>query len=443
MPRCFVRTLALSAALLAAAAPARSGELVQLVGYLDVSPLINYTDVWGWMHPVTGRAYALVGNNASGMHIVDVTDPANPVEAAVVSTVPRYDMKTFGQLVYSVDGLANGAGGITDITDPENPVVVGSFPGGHNIWIDNQGFLYVALPGLTMYNLTPDPIHPQFVWEIESPDGHDSFVRDDVLYDFRGYAGTFIYDVTNRYAPQLLGSITDPSIAFHHEGRLSTNGRYLFLCDEFAVSPAPDITVWDLANVANPVKVGAIYDPTATAHYCYVVGNYLAVAYFTAGFRLYDITNPTYPDLVDQFDTSPKTGEGIFEGAYGCFPFGPGATVYVNDRPNGLYVFRFDFPTGVERTPAGVSLVANRPNPFGASTTVAYRVERATEVSLTVHDVAGRRVRVLDAGSVAAGEHVATWDGRDETGREVASGVYFCRLRASGQEIVRKMVLVR
>jgi flagellar hook assembly protein FlgD len=44
---------------------------------------------------------------------------------------------------------------------------------------------------------------------------------------------------------------------------------------------------------------------------------------------------------------------------------------------------------------------------------------------------------------VAAGEHVIEWDGRDQDGRAVASGVYFCRLRGAGSEAVRKMVLVR
>jgi len=439
-----LRIAALAAFLLfGGAAPSRSDGF-DLVGYLDPSFMINYTDIWGWSHPSNGRSYAFIGNNATGLHIVDVSDPANPFQVTTVTTVPRYDIKTYRNRVYTVDGLAGGAGGILDVSDPSNPVVVGNFPGGHNIWIDSEGFMYVALPGLKCYDLNDDPTAPSFAWAIESVDGHDSYVSNDILYDFRGYAGTFIYDVTNRYSPQLLGSITDPNVTFHHQGRLSTNRRYLYLCDEFATSPKPDITIWDLQNISNPVKVGEISDATATVHYCYVVGHVLACAYFTAGFKLFDISNPTQPVLMDQFDTSTKTGEGIFEGAYGCYPFGPGGTVYVSDRPNGLYVFQFDFPTSVGRAPAAaLTLEPNTPNPFGRATTIQFQLEHADEASLSIYDVNGRLVRVVRSGFTLAGPHVAEWDGRDDAGRDAASGVYFCRLRSGGGEATRKMVLIR
>lgn len=427
----------------AAAAPAPAVGF-DLIGYLDPSASNNYTDLWAWSHPSNGRSYALVGNNATGLHIVDVTDPTNPFQVTVVNTVPRFDIKTRGNLVYSVDGLPNGPGGILSISNPSSPVVVGSFTGGHNIWIDEKGFMYVALPGLTCYDLNNHETSPKFAWRIESPDGHDAFVDGDILYDFRGYAGTFIYDVSNRYSPQLLGSITDPSVVFHHEGRLTENGRYLYLCDEMAVSPSPDITIWDLQNIANPVKVGAIFDATASAHNCYVVGHALAVAYYTAGFKLYDISNPTSPVLADQYDTYPQSGEGIFEGAWGCYPYGPGGTIYINDRPNGLFVFRFDFATGIERTPAAsLSLAPNTPNPFGTSTTIPFRLERADDASIAVYDARGTRVRDLESGFFPAGEHAVEWDGKDDGGRAVASGVYFCRLRSGGREANRKLVLVR
>ncbi len=416
-----------------------------LVGFLDPSPQVNYTDLWGWSHPSNGHSYALVGNNASGLHIIDVSDPGNPFQVIVIPTVPRYDIKTRGNLVYTVDGLPNGAGGILNISNIANPAIVGSFTGGHNLWIDHKGFMFVALPGLTCYDLNKGfATNPKFAWKIESPDGHDAFVRGDILYDFRGYAGTFIYNIANRYSPQLIGSIIDPMITFHHEGRLTQNGRYLYLCDEFAMSPRPDITIWDLQNMANPVKVGGIYDPTATVHYCYVVGNTLACSYFTAGVKLFDITNPTAPVLIDQYDTSPASGEGIFEGAYGCYPYGPGGTIYVSDRPNGLFVFQFDFATAIERTPeVTLALLPNMPNPFGASTSIPFRLPRSDQASVRVYDARGTLVRAVRDGFFLAGEHAVEWDGRDDAGREVASGVYFCRLRSGGREAIRKMVLVR
>jgi choice-of-anchor B domain-containing protein len=434
--------LALAGAALAKPAAATDGNY-NLVGYLLVTPLVNYTDIWGWRHPGTGRAYALVGNNADGLHVVDATDPTNPYQVSVIPNVPRFDMKTWKHWVYSVDGLT-GPGGITDLTDPAHPVVVGTFPGGHNICIDAQGYLYVCLPGLKVYELNTDPTVPKYVWGVNSSDGHDAVVVGDILYEFRGFTGTIIWDISDRRYPQVMGTITDPAITFHHQGWPTGDGHYLFIADEQAFDPNPDITVWNIEDPAHAVKVAGIYDPTSTAHNCYVVGNYLLVAYYTAGFKVYDISDPTQPTLADSYDTSALSGEGDYEGAWGCYPFAPGGVVYINDRPNGLFIFAPDFATGTGRAPAaGPALDPGFPNPFGSSTTLSYRLRRAADVSLTVHDAAGRRIRALHVGADGAGTHTLVWDGNDDAGRSVASGVYFVRLRAGALDRVRKVVRLR
>ena len=64
-------------------------------------------------------------------------------------------------------------------------------------------------------------------------------------------------------------------------------------------------------------------------------------------------------------------------------------------------------------------------------------------VVLTVQDVAGRRIAVLADGFHRSGEFVKTWDGRDDHGREVGSGVYFARLQAGHFAATQKMVLLK
>lgn len=86
---------------------------------------------------------------------------------------------------------------------------------------------------------------------------------------------------------------------------------------------------------------------------------------------------------------------------------------------------------------------AASPNPFVAGTALSYRLTATSNVALRVFDVNGRLVRVLDAGSRAAGEHRVTWDGRDADGHPVASGVYLARLSAEGQERTRTIVRMR
>ncbi len=89
-----------------------------------------------------------------------------------------------------------------------------------------------------------------------------------------------------------------------------------------------------------------------------------------------------------------------------------------------------------------ISLARAHPNPFSSETRVLLSLPERTDVLLIVSDVSGRMVRTLIDRSMAAGRHAAHWDGSDEAGIRVASGVYFCRLRADGRELVTKLILI-
>ena len=83
------------------------------------------------------------------------------------------------------------------------------------------------------------------------------------------------------------------------------------------------------------------------------------------------------------------------------------------------------------------------PNPFNPSTTISYTIGEAASVRLAIYDVSGRLVRVLVDGSRGAGTHSEIWDGTDNAGRGVSSGVYFYRLRSNAFMETRKMVLLK
>jgi hypothetical protein len=96
-----------------------------------------------------------------------------------------------------------------------------------------------------------------------------------------------------------------------------------------------------------------------------------------------------------------------------------------------------------EQRPQNFALFANYPNPFNAATTIGYRLENAADIELTIYNLSGQRVRLLGRGHRTAGQYNAYWDGRDEEGHSVAAGIYFYRLWAGGQELVRKMALIK
>jgi subtilisin family serine protease len=81
------------------------------------------------------------------------------------------------------------------------------------------------------------------------------------------------------------------------------------------------------------------------------------------------------------------------------------------------------------------------PNPVVSGTTIRFSVPAETSVSLALYDVQGRRVRQLEQGTVAAGVHAVRWDGRDDSGRRLTSGIYFARLEGGGLADSRRVVL--
>ncbi len=92
----------------------------------------------------------------------------------------------------------------------------------------------------------------------------------------------------------------------------------------------------------------------------------------------------------------------------------------------------------------GFALHQNAPNPFaGRSTRIGFALPQAAGASLRVFDVQGRLVRTLVNGPVEAGSHVVDWNGLNENGREVSTGVYFYRLEAEEKQLTKKMILLR
>ncbi len=85
----------------------------------------------------------------------------------------------------------------------------------------------------------------------------------------------------------------------------------------------------------------------------------------------------------------------------------------------------------------------NYPNPFNQSTVISFELPQSSQTRLDIFDLLGRRIRTFADRPLEAGKHSVIWDGADETGSPVASGIYFCKIVAAGEESIRKMVLIR
>ena len=98
--------------------------------------------------------------------------------------------------------------------------------------------------------------------------------------------------------------------------------------------------------------------------------------------------------------------------------------------------------------PQETALLPNYPNPFNPETWIPYHLAKDADVTLTIYDTKGIVVRQFDLGYKSAGDYTdqikaAYWDGRNASGEQVASGIYFYSLSAGSYSATRKMLILK
>jgi hypothetical protein len=161
--------------------------------------------------------------------------------------------------------------------------------------------------------------------------------------------------------------------------------------------------------------------------------------YAPGGYVLADIELSPGGELFLCDRTATDPGIRIYDAATGLAIVG--GTIDVGLPPFDI-VFSVPVQTGAD-IPAAATLHGNHPNPFNPSTTIPFSLSRGGMVELSIYDATGRRVKGLVKGALPAGGHETVWDGTDDRGRSVASGVYFARLGHAGGYATLKLVLVR
>ncbi|NIM97071.1 MAG: T9SS type A sorting domain-containing protein [candidate division Zixibacteria bacterium] len=115
-------------------------------------------------------------------------------------------------------------------------------------------------------------------------------------------------------------------------------------------------------------------------------------------------------------------------------------------KAKSLGVFRLIYdPRGKHMAgiPQRYELYQNYPNPFNPQTQLRYDLPASGQVELSVYNVLGQRVRVLVDEMQEAGRKSVIWDGKDGSGHEVASGIYFYKIKAENYQKTMKMVLLK
>lgn len=354
------RSLALacvSATILALSAPVALAQASNGVALLaNLNPGTGYNDCWGYRSP-SGVELAIVGDQ-NGTWFIDATTPTQPGVRAFIagpSSIWR-DMKTYSHYAYIV---TEGGGGmqIVDLSDPLSPVLLrtwgaSTWSNAHNIYIDvPNGICYVCGTnvGIAVIDLRQNPANPTLVRTWNNVYVHDLHVQNGYAHLACINAGEYwIVDVSALPTMTVLSRVRTPG-AFCHNTGVTADDLVAVTTDE---SGGGHLAIWDIADKRNPVKLAEYNaNPAAIIHNAFVLGNFVHCAYYTEGYRLVDITDPSRPFEAGFYDTYPGASGG-YNGQWGCYPYQPSGVVYCSDRSTGLYIVRPD-PVSVAHVALG------------------------------------------------------------------------------------------
>ena len=323
-----------------------------LLGQLNLSTIhsTNCNDIWGYIDEA-GNEYALVGTE-DGVSVVDVTNPALPVELAWIPGMNSIwrDLKVYQDYAYITTEAEEGLL-IIDLSPlPASttlPFSHYSGPSGnpwlsaHNLYEDN-GYLYICGAnrgngGVIILDVFTDPLNPVEVGVFDNWYAHDGFVQNDTGYFGHINEGFFsIVDLTNKTSPIFLGSSSTPSI-FTHNVWTSVDGNYAFTTDEVSGGYLGAYDVSDPSNIKFLDKIQSSPGDNVMPHNTHVQGNYLMTSYYADGLVVHDITHPHNMIEVANYDTSPLSGAGSV-GCWGAYPFLPSGNLLASDRGEGLFI---------------------------------------------------------------------------------------------------------
>ena len=113
---------------------------------------------------------------------------------------------------------------------------------------------------------------------------------------------------------------------------------------------------------------------------------------------------------------------------------------------DGLHRLDLASPSDVDEdndVPVEFTLSQNSPNPFNPSTTISFSLPESHFTSLCIYNISGQKIRELVTGTMTEGTHTVQWDGKDDSGRTVSSGIYIARLTAGKLSTSKSMLLVK
>ncbi len=382
--------------------------------------------------------YAYVSDTELGLLIYDISDTENMVmtdcyeEYVFPSAMQIYEdqlymlLKNWDDQLYALINM--------DVSDPAHPQEItyyelSIFPGSMTISGDIV-YLVGDYTDIIAIDVS-DPAQPCEVGNWSEQYSEVGLVsNDNYLYALNWVHGIYIIDINNPSQMETVGQWD----VDHYPSFLALENDNLFVADyEDEDFPYGYLYILDVSDPENPYSISEAYVENAEALYG-INGNYLSY-YDSGGYKIYDIRNANQLNEAGNYPYVGSVYRILMDGQYAYL-----ANSY------SFKILDYSAAVGISETDISgqsTALLSNAPNPFNPSTTIRYSLAAPGKVSLCIYNVRGEKVKTLYDGVQDAGAHSHVWDGLDDGGKAVASGVYLSRLESSDQTATGKMLLLK
>lgn len=437
-------------------------HIIDLGGLPDTAILVDrYTSTFTRAHDIQirdGFAYVTGATNSmttpnGGIHILDLADPVNPVEVGVWDSLYVHDCYVMRDTIYAAC-IYEGVVAIIDVKDKANPRVVHTFtyPNGftHNTAMtDDSRYLFTtdetsSPPGkLRMWDMITlkDDVEGNTNIEQTAEFGstaivHNVFVLGNLAYASYYTQGVRIWDITNPDTLPVVGHYdTYPS-----SNSASFNGAW----GVYPFLPSGNLIVSDISgglfvltfdNAQKGYLRGTVVDsatqaPIAGARVTFIQTNLSILTDSTGAFAM--------PALAGEYTLRVDREDYFREYVATAVPLNDTADVAIELASTIVVGVGHD-----SRERNRFQLMQNYPNPFNPTTSISYIVDGLEPVTLKVYNTLGQKVRTLVNGHRQSGPQTVVWDGKDDAGHSVSSGIYVYRLSAGTATESRKMILMK
>ncbi|MBT8132769.1 MAG: choice-of-anchor B family protein, partial [Gammaproteobacteria bacterium] len=305
--------------------------------YLGTLPTHTSDSSWRDIKTHDNHAYIVSEANGHGLQVFDLTELRNVSTPRTFAETTHYN--EFGSahnivineetgFAYAVgtrnaDDSCGGGLHIADISRPASPEFVGCYSG--------DGYTHDAQ--CVIYN-GPDPDHQ----------------GREICFNYNEDTLTIV-DVTNKAAPAQLSRVPYSGSSYTHQGWLTEDQVFLLLDDEgdeLSFGHNTRTFIWDVSNLDAPQVLNSYLSSTpAIDHNQYIKGDFSFQANYRAGMRIIDISNIATGTLVQNgfFDVYPSSDSAAFNGSWSVFPYFASGVVIVSGIEQGLFVLR---PTALE-----------------------------------------------------------------------------------------------